>query len=470
MSKTLNYIKLNSSKEDHDIIRNEFFVTNIQRIKIYSLLAIPVSLLHILLFAAKIDPENTAEYYWRIQIILMHTILVLVATAFGIYAWVASKKRQSANRFDLYIGPLFGLIIIISGALISAIDQKVTNSIIPFLIVSIIAALFLLIRPWIIFSIGMVALAAFSVLMYHAQPNQQYLLTNLVNGLTAIALAIGLSTILWISSLTRHRQSRLITRQKIELEASYRKLQEKTQELEQANSTKDRFFSILAHDLFGPIAGISSYMQFMEEEAQTNAWDSKQLLVSIHRFRDSVDNTLRLIENLLNWARTQRNEITFNPKSVDISLLLNVAADSLKLQCEKKGIAINIPKTPQTMFVDGDTNMLETVFRNLLSNAVKFSHPGNNIRVITSQSPELTEVKIIDNGVGMSPETVNKLFQIGEKITSRGTDYESGTGLGLVLVDEFIKHHQGRILVESVEGKGSTFTVQLPGNNVTGDE
>ena len=158
MSKTLNYIKLNSSKEDHDIIRNEFFVTNIQRIKIYSLLAIPVSLLHILLFAAKIDPENTAEYYWRIQIILMHTILVLVATAFGIYAWVASKKRQSANRFDLYIGPLFGLIIIISGALISAIDQKVTNSIIPFLIVSIIAALFLLIRPWIIFSIGMVAL------------------------------------------------------------------------------------------------------------------------------------------------------------------------------------------------------------------------------------------------------------------------------------------------------------------------
>jgi signal transduction histidine kinase len=208
----------------------------------------------------------------------------------------------------------------------------------------------------------------------------------------------------------------------------------------------------------------------MEEEAQTNAWDSKQLLVSIHRFRDSVDNTLRLIENLLNWARTQRNEITFNPKSVDISLLLNVAADSLKLQCEKKGIAINIPKTPQTMFVDGDTNMLETVFRNLLSNSVKFSHPGNNIRVITSQSPELTEVKIIDNGVGMSPETVNKLFQIGEKITSRGTDYESGTGLGLVLVDEFIKHHQGRILVESVEGKGSTFTVQLPGKRVTGDE
>ncbi len=461
----MNFFKRLSSKlsaEDREIIRNEFFLNNLQRWKIYMWLAIPISLAHIIIFTVNLADAEPNEYSWRTGIIIMHAILILIAAFFGIYAYQVIKKRRTANRFDQLMGPLFYLILMFSGAMIAKIDQQVTVAITPFLVVCIISAFLLLVRPIFIIGISIASYLFFFLLIQSTHPDPDQLLSDQVNGLSAIGLAIGLATILWNSGLIRYRQTRMIKRQNVELEERSEKLRENARELEKLNATKDRFFSIIAHDLFGPLAGISSYLEVMEDESDSVQSDPKAMKAAMARFRDSVDNTMRLIDNLLTWTRTQRNEIVFIPVNVDLKVIIGHAILTLRPIAEKKNISIELKGAAQPVKITGDANMLETVFRNLLSNAIKFSNHDSHIIIRVNETPQLAIVTFIDQGVGISSANLEKLFKLGEKITSRGTDREPGTGLGLILCHEFITHHNGRILVESEPSRGSTFTVELP--------
>jgi two-component system, sensor histidine kinase and response regulator len=462
MGKMLQDIRLKPGQEDLDIIRNEFFLANLQRMKIYSWIAIPLSLVHIVLFSANLDPTEPVEYTWRKQIILLHVVLILLALSAGVYSHLTLKRRKTAKSIDLLIGPAFFLILLLTGAFLASSDQLVTTAITPYLVVCIVAALFLQVRPVIVAGVSLFSFGLFALLMHQNQPNPEIFLSNMVNGLTASFLAIGLSTILWFAGITRYRQNRVIMRQKIALEESYQKLKENAKELESLNTTKDRFFSIIAHDLFGPIAGISSFLDILDEDTRTGKADQAGLVVNLGRFRNSVNNTLRLVENLLTWARSQRKEIEFNPGLHDIGHLVKVSTESLQSQADSKNIQIKLEHPVEPVMINGDANMLETVFRNLLSNAIKFSHPGEEISIKMERLDKKVKVSFIDRGVGISEENYKKLFQVDQKITSRGTASEPGTGLGLILSKEFIDRHQGSIEVASEPGKGSIFSILIP--------
>ena len=456
-------IQLKLSKEDSDIVRNEFFRSNIQRGKLFLLLATPISLAHIIVFYFKVaDGVIDTEYLWAKGIIMMHSFVIVLAITVGIYSILAGRQRKKATRFDLLTGPVFSLLVMVIGVLTAGIDQRVTEAYTPFVVGCIVTPLVFLIRPVAQIVICLIVYPFFIFVMSNSMADADALLSVKANALSFIGLTIFLNILLWKSGINQKRQDRLINRQKIALEESNLKLSENASELEGLNATKDRFFSIIAHDLYGPVSAISSYIQLVDQEVKSGNFDREAVGIRLGRMIDSVDNTLKLIKNLLAWAKSQRTEIVFNPKPLNPVPLVQQSIEYLKPQSEKKRIAVEVYAGDEPIEIHGDANMLETIFRNLISNAIKFSFPGSKIRISIRKNNEFVVFGVADQGVGINPDILSRLFQLDGGISSYGTDHEAGTGLGLILCQEFINHHKGSIKVESEVGKGSTFWVEVP--------
>ena len=233
----------------------------------------------------------------------------------------------------------------------------------------------------------------------------------------------------------------------------------KNQQLIEANSEKDKFFSIIGHDLKSPFLGFLGLTQLMAEEAGGySAPELSKLGVEMHQ---TASNLFRLLKNLLEWAQMQRGSISFQPKPVLLSDLIAENIETLKKRSEQKGIVIQYsPSSPVDVFAD--EKMIGSVLLNLLSNAVKFTDRDGKITVAVNEiSNNFIEVSVSDTGIGINKSDADKLFKAGEKVKMRGTDGELGTGLGLILCKEFVEKHNGRIWVESEEGRGSTFRFTL---------
>jgi PAS domain S-box-containing protein len=232
-------------------------------------------------------------------------------------------------------------------------------------------------------------------------------------------------------------------------------------QLEQLNATKDKFFSIIGHDLrspFGNFVGITNLiLQNIKE------YDKEQLLQYIIKLNRSAQNSYNLLENLLAWAKSQRGTLSYNPLENNLTSIIEENIELLKPFAERKNITIdqNFKSDILALF---DEDMVNTVVRNLLFNALKYSNPGGHIVVSIEKCNEKICVKVSDNGVGIAPEDMSKLFDLNAVYTTLGTENERGTGLGLVLCSDFIRHHGGEIGVESQSGKGSTFWFNLPLN------
>lgn len=234
----------------------------------------------------------------------------------------------------------------------------------------------------------------------------------------------------------------------------------KNEELQKVNAEKDKFFSIIAHDLRGPFSGFLGLTQMMAEELPSLTMAQVQdLAISM---KSSATNLFSLLENLLHWARMQQGLIPFNPEVVQIH---KIAAESIAIMVESaknKGIDItyNIPENIQ---VFADINMLQTIIRNLVSNAVKFTHKGGQISLSAKANTDKSiEISIKDSGIGMSPSLVGNLFLLNAQINRKGTEGEPSSGLGLLLCKEFVEKHGGKIWVKSEVGKGSTFHFSIP--------
>ncbi len=175
----------------------------------------------------------------------------------------------------------------------------------------------------------------------------------------------------------------------------------------------------------------------------------------------SCNNATNLLKNLLDWSRSQTGRMTFNRLRFDLIGLVNeITVIYCDIAVQKK---INILKElPAELQIWGDVNMISTVLRNLISNAIKFTYPGGNITLSVTKTNSEALVKVIDNGVGIPEVALDKLFKISSKFSTSGTQNEEGTGLGLILCKDFIDKHNGKIGVESVLGKGSTFWFSLP--------
>ncbi len=232
-------------------------------------------------------------------------------------------------------------------------------------------------------------------------------------------------------------------------------------ELRELNATKNKFFSIIAHDLRSPFNGFLGLTRLMVEDLESlSGEDIKELSLSM---RDSATNVFRLLENLLEWARLQQGLIAFNPHLVKLYPLVMESVTSVKDAATKKCFKL-VFNVPENIDVFADHNMLQTVIRNLVSNAVKFTAKGGKISVSAKTDVDNTvEIAINDNGIGMNAIMMDNLFRLDIKTNREGTENEPSSGLGLILCKEFVEKHGGKIRVESAEGIGSTFYVTLPG-------
>ncbi len=237
-------------------------------------------------------------------------------------------------------------------------------------------------------------------------------------------------------------------------------LKESETSLREMNSTKDKFFSIIAHDLRAPLSSFAGMTEIMAEESSNlKKAEIQEFAVCM---RDSASNTYRLLENLLNWATSQRGLIPFKPEIVPLLPVVKECIGLMLESAKNKDIEI-MCGAPDNIAVFADRNMLQTVIRNLISNAVKFTHKGGKISVsakITDNGD--VEVAIIDSGIGMDSATIEELFRIDVRSSRPGTSGEHGTGIGLPLSKEFVGKMGGRIWVESEENKGSVFYFTIP--------
>jgi len=240
-----------------------------------------------------------------------------------------------------------------------------------------------------------------------------------------------------------------------ELEKSKKKLAEES-------SNKDKFFSIISHDLKNPLSVIMSTADFLDVEYDTLSQTERKELINI--IKNGAKNIFTLLEGLLNWSRIKMGRFEYNPKIINafdvIFRVLNLYKECSNFK--KIHIQNNMNKK---LNVFCDENMLELVFRNLVSNAIKFTPSGGNIKIDVKNNKDTIIFSIIDSGIGISPQDLKKIFRIDINFSTIGTNNETGTGIGLILCKEIIEKHGGKIWAESELGKGSRFIFTLPKNN-----
>lgn len=275
---------------------------------------------------------------------------------------------------------------------------------------------------------------------------------NLINDLrlqqhrtTRIYLAIGIAVALFIALSTF---------------IFYHRIQQKNKLLAEANAAKDRFFAIIAHDLRGPCSTLTTFLGHVLEEFDD--FDPEELKEMLRASHQSSEKVSTLLDTLLIWANSQRNKIDIKPEKLALSESLNQALESLKQTAEKKQINISSISS-KDLFVKADANMLQTILRNLLSNAIKFTPRQGEIKLTAKAgSNNQVIIRISDTGVGIRQDHIQHLFKLSNKHHTRGTENESSSGLGLILVKEFVDKNHGTISINSKEGKGTIVSVQLP--------
>jgi signal transduction histidine kinase len=239
----------------------------------------------------------------------------------------------------------------------------------------------------------------------------------------------------------------------------YRQNKNKSHELEILNNTKDRFFSIISHDLKGPANSTMTLAKMLNKEY--DAFDENDIKESIELLDESSTNLSKLLENLLTWSRAQMGEVKFNLTLSKILPVINDSIEPLLPIAKQKDININVDILNDDLVCYFDNESITFVIRNLVSNSIKFTPVDGKIDIKIIEQYNEISISVIDNGVGMSEQVIERLFKVDHKITSIGTKGEKGTGLGLILCKEFVEKNNGKMSVESEINKGSIFKFSL---------
>jgi len=225
------------------------------------------------------------------------------------------------------------------------------------------------------------------------------------------------------------------------------------------NTTKDKFFSIIAHDLKSPFSTIMGFSTILSDQVKKREYDG------IEEYAQIIENAsvraMELLRNLLEWSRAQTGRMTFSPEPFDLSLLIRETVSLLNDAATQKDISVRQEVT-EGFSCKADRPMIGSVLRNLLSNAIKFTHSNGAIVIRVESRQDETVVEVSDTGLGIAETNIHKLFRIDEAFSTTGTRNEKGTGLGLLLSKEFIDKHGGHIWAESEPGKGSRFCFSIP--------
>lgn len=234
---------------------------------------------------------------------------------------------------------------------------------------------------------------------------------------------------------------------------------ENEKQLQELNATKDKLFSIIAHDLRGPVANLKSIIDSMITEKGVKHLEILKKILPL--LQTSTRSVFDLLEDLLTWARSQQNQVVFKPSSLNLFDISEKNISLLEEIAKNKQITLH-DQIPRYTVIQADENMIETIIRNLLMNAIKFTNQGGNVYLSVGEDESSFKIEVKDEGIGMSPEIRKKLFDASENYTSPGTSGEKGTGLGLLICKDFVEKHGGKIWVESTEGKGSKFSFTIP--------
>ena len=275
-------------------------------------------------------------------------------------------------------------------------------------------------------------------------------------------IAIGLGVVLivvLVLSLLLYRSTRRKTTLNNLLSEQKEELQTQREQLETLNRTKDRFFSIISHDLRGPIGAMSTLPFLFREYMDNNDMESvRELIVHLDT---SVQQISHLLDNLLEWALSQQGGIPYQPEKLKLADIFNELHNTFAPLAVSKKLQLLVTSEGGIVAL-ADKNSLLTILRNLLNNAVKFTAPGGTITLSVTSTDDKAVIIVSDNGVGMKKEQLENIFQLGDNKSTPGTENEKGVGLGLTLVYDFVRMNKGTIDVESEAGKGTRFIVKIP--------
>lgn len=274
-----------------------------------------------------------------------------------------------------------------------------------------------------------------------------------------IVVIIALAIIIAVNLRSKKQTNQMLAERNLQISNAIHKLSESENELQKLNKSKDRIFSVVAHDLRNPVAAVTGFSELLYDNFDEFPVETqKEYLLQILQGTQRIQN---LLENLLVWARSQMKAVKYEPENIRLKVLLEECVKEIKANLDHKKMECQV-KIGTGCSVFADRAMIHTVFRNLIINAIKFSFPGSTIRITSATAENTCNVMVSDEGIGIQPEIQEKLFSTNEVVSTPGTTGESGSGLGLVICKEFLERNMGVITVQSEPGNGSTFIVSLP--------
>jgi signal transduction histidine kinase len=289
---------------------------------------------------------------------------------------------------------------------------------------------------------------------------------NIIRQRSYLAYLVGLAIltalfVIAVHGLYRYRKKLNLNLQEktFQLEVANQELAITEVNLQRLNSTKDKFFSIIAHDLKNPFTALLGFSETLHQNYKDLT--REQVLTYIDIINKSAVNLYNLLENLLEWSKSQTGNIRFKPEKFSLRELTETGINTVMVNAKHKNINIR-NEIPPDVIAFADKNIISTIIRNLVNNAVKFTHNNGEVIIASRQNIDFIEVSVKDNGVGIGQSEIKKLFNLEYNITSAGTNDEKGTGLGLLLCSEFARKSGGKLWAESEAGKGSTFTFTIP--------
>lgn len=433
------------SDEEIAIYDKEISLENTRRAFYLTLISVPVTLIHVILFALKLKVVTGIERLWVFSIIYTHLSVFILTMICGSVLYFSYYRRKKNNLPSRICANIVLLALLLMGALLTTFDQYVTPAITPFLITTILVGIFFQLRPKISLLFFALSYAIFYIGISITQIDQDVLISNQVNGVSITAIGLCLSMVLWRSNLNRIKQREKISKQ--------------NKALSESNAEKDKFFSIIAHDLKSPFNSILGFSDILITQVKEKDYEGIDQYAQI--INQSSKSAMDLLMNLMEWSKAHTGRMEFKPEFFELNDLIRETESLFKgaLLHKKISLAINMP---DETIVFADKNMIRTILRNLISNAIKFTYPDGNVVIGVEKSLNGFLISVTDDGVGIPKESINSLFRIDQNYSTLGTFREKGTGLGLILCKELIGKHNGRIWGESEYGKGSKFVFTLP--------
>lgn len=274
-----------------------------------------------------------------------------------------------------------------------------------------------------------------------------------------LGLVVIILIVLYLRYRVKQKSLKVITEKNIEIEKANQVLENLNTELQETNATKDKFFQIISHELLNPVRWMNNITRMLPQKVKDMSND--ELIEVANVLNQTASQSNKLLENLLQWARLHTGRVVFAPEQIQLKEFVQEVISLLDSQIKTKSINLII-NIDDAFVVEADKNMLSAIFRNLIENAVKFCHNSGMIEIKAESIENHSVIYIIDNGVGISENDMNKLFRIDVHHSTPGTAKEIGSGFGLILCKEYVEKHEGSISVVSEIGKGSTFRLNIP--------